>query len=212
VESLMSQQHVLFVRADGLIAGSGWIDNPDNGPTEPVFSSRSDETMVAFNGIFTRNGRRDTEAAYWVDGLIEWRETATLAEAQSQAIETIDSACEDLRLAVISKMTQAEEYKLAEQHAREYRAAGYTGEAGRGVTGWTRAKHRQGWTDRDAADDILATADRWYGLLFDIRDARLAAKEDVRHETEVAAIGAIVAGVQAHMESLALQMNTTTTE
>ena len=152
-----------------------------------------------------------TSALYLIGGVLRWVETASLAEAQSQAIENIDSACEALRLAVISKMTQTEEYKLAEQHAREYRAAGYTGQAGRGVTGWTRAKHRDGWTDRDSADDILATADRWYSLLFDIRDARLAAKEDVRHETEVAAIGAIVASVQTHMEALALQINTTTT-
>jgi len=143
------------------------------------------------------------------DGGMVWSERATIEQRRGEAIEAIDACCEALRLSVISKMTQAEEYKLAEQHAREYRAAGYTGEAGRGVTGWTRAKHRQEWTDRDAADDILATADRWYSLLFDIRDARLAAKEDVRHETEVAAI---VAGVQAHMESLALQMNTTITE
>lgn len=148
------------------------------------------------------------QGLYWVEGATD----ADLPVVREQAIETIDSACEDLRLAVISKMTQAEEYKLAEQHAREYRAAGYTGQAGRGVTGWTRAKHRDGWTDRDSADDILATADRWYGLLFDIRDARLAAKENVRHETDVGAIGAVVTGVQAHMEALALQINTTTME
>ena len=153
-----------------------------------------------------------TSALRLIGGVLGWAETASLAAAQSQAIETIDSACEALRLAVISKMTQTEEYKLAEQHAREYRAAGYTGQAGRGVTGWTRAKHRDGWTDRDSADDILATADRWYSLLFDIRDARLAAKEDVRHETDVAVIGAIVDGVQACMKALALQINTTTTE
>ncbi len=153
-----------------------------------------------------------TSVLVWTDGGMVWSERATIEQRRVEAIEAIDASCEALRLSVISKMTQTEEYKLAEQHAREYRAAGYTGQAGRGVTGWSRAKYRQGWTDRDAADDILATAERWYGLLFDIRDARLAAKEDVRHETDVAAIGAIVAGVQTHMEALALQINTTTTE
>jgi len=153
-----------------------------------------------------------TSVLVWTDGGMVWSERATIEQRRVEAIEAIDASCEALRLSVISKMTQTEEYKLAEQHAREYRAAGYTGQAGRGVTGWSRAKYRQGWTDRDAADDILATAERWYNLLFDIRDARLAAKEDVRHEADVAAIGAIVAGVQTHMEALALQINLTTTE
>ncbi|MFC3457267.1 hypothetical protein [Massilia haematophila] len=209
----MEQIRYLIVRSeDSLVLGAQHFDDAGPLPAPPECPLHG-ASLVQFDGDFSRAGRRHTEMAYLLeDGAIEWRDTAVLDDEREAAIETIDSACEDLRLAVISKMTQTEEYKLAEQHAREYRAAGYTGEAGRGVTGWTRAKHRQGWTDRDAADDILATADRWYGLLFDIRDARLAAKEDVRHETEVAAIGAIVAGVQAHMESLALQMNTTTTE
>ncbi len=203
---------LLMVReSDNQVLGVMWHDDPDAGPVKPQAEAPAGVRLVAYAGEFSREGREEW-AAHLLDGEVVWSDPVPIEQRRVTAIDAIDAACEALRLAVISKMTQTEEYKLAEQHAREYRAAGYTGQAGRGVTGWTRAKRRDGWTDRDAADDILATADRWYSLLFDIRDARLAAKEDVPHETDAAAIGTIVAGVQAHMEALALQMNTTTTE
>jgi len=203
-----------FVRRD---LATGWVVSYfafdlDAGPVEFPLCPEGME-YVRVSAPFVRNPPTPHhEAIVLENGDIDWIDTATIERHRIEAINAIDAAGEELRLAVISKMTQTEEYKLAEQHAREYRAAGYTGQAGRGVTGWTRAKHRDGWTDRDSADDILATADRWYDLLFDIRDARLAAKEDVRHAATAGEIAAIRADMEAHMQALALQMNTTTTE
>lgn len=210
----MSQQHVLFVRADGLIAGSGWIDSPDNGPTVPVFSPNAEETMVPFNGTFTRQGRRDTEAAYWRDGAIEWEDHAVLEDERAAAIDAIDAAGEALRLAVINRMTtQTEEYRRVEAQARAWREAGYPesdeATAPRGVRGWTAAKWREGWTNRQACDDILATADGWYSILDTIRDLRLMNKEDVRHAGAAGEIAAIVADMEADVRLMAAQLQLT---
>lgn len=208
----MKKQFLMVREADSLIHGTSWEEDPDDGPVLPQGAHEPGVVLIKYEAEFSRAGRLNSEVAYWRDGAIVWEDAVPVEQHRLEAIDAIDAAGEELRLAVISKMTQTEEYKLAEQHAREYRAAGYTGQAGRGVTGWTRAKHRDGWTDRDSADDILATADRWYGLLFDIRDARLAAKEDVRHATTAGEIAAIRAGMEASMQALALQMNTTTTD
>jgi len=147
---------------------------------------------------------------------MEWRDKAALANARAAAIDAIDAAGEALRLAVINRMTQTPEYMRAEQHAREYSAAGYPeGEdvyVPPGVASWAMAKWREAWTARQAADDILATADRWYALLDEIRALRLANKEDARHAATAAEIAAIVADMRADMQALALQINTTTTE
>jgi len=172
--------------------------------------------MVPFDGMFTREGRRATEVAFWRDGAVEWEDHAVLDDEKAAAIDAIDAAGEALRLAVISRMTQTPEYVRAEQHASEYRAAGYPeGEDAYvppGVASWAMAKWREGWTARQAADDILATADRWYALLDEIRALRLANKEDTRHAATAGEVAAIVADMQADMRALALQINTTTTE
>lgn len=206
--------------ADGLVLSVLWYDDPDAGPGKPMPSALPGSELVdtPCAAEFTREGRRNTEAAYWRDGIIEWEDHAVLDDEKAAAIDAIDAAGEALRLAVISKMTQTSEYVRAEQHAREYRAAGYPdGEDAYvppGVASWAMAKWRQAWTARQAADDILATADRWYALLDEIRALRLANKEDARHATTAGEVAAIVADMQADMRSLALQMNaiTTTTE
>jgi len=157
-----------------------------------------------------------TSVLRWNNGNPDWEETAPVEQHRAAAIDAIDAAGEALRLAVISRMTQTPEYMRAEQHAREYRAAGYPeGEDAYvppGVASWAMAKWREAWTARQAADDILATADRWYALLDEIRTLRLANKEDARHATTAGEVAAIVADMEADMQALALQMNTTTTE
>ncbi|MDN4059574.1 hypothetical protein QPK31_15210 [Massilia sp. YIM B02769] len=172
--------------------------------------------LLRFDGEFSRAGRRDSEVAHLVNELIVWSDTRPTETYRTEAIGAIDAAGEALRLAVISKMTQTPEYVRAEQHAREYRAAGYPegddAYVPPGVASWAMAKWRAGWTARQAADDILATADRWYVLLDDIRALRLANKEDVRHAATAGEIATIVADMEADMQALALQMNTTTTE
>lgn len=208
---------LLMVRdSDNLVLGVMWHEDPDDGPIRPQAGPLPGTSLVQHDEEFTREGRRDTEAAYFVDGAISWVDGTPIDQHRAGAIDAIDAAGEALRLAVISRMTQTPEYMRAEQHAREYRAAGYPeGEDAYvppGVASWAMAKWREGWTARQAADDILATADRWYGLLDEIRALRLANKEDARHATTAGEVAVIVADMQADMRALALQMNTTTTE
>lgn len=155
-------------------------------------------------------GEQDTptKALFVVDGALEWIETAPLTSLRADAIASIDRAAETLRLAIISQPTQTEEYRRVEGQARAWAAAGYPeDEAPRGVSGWAQAKWRDGWTNRQACDDILATADAWLAILDTIRDLRLANKEDVRHATSSEAIGAIVADMKTDMRAIAAQMN-----
>lgn len=134
-----------------------------------------------------------------VERRVAWVETSTLPGLIAQGLDDVDTPAHQARAAVLVKQTQDIEYQVAERDAREYRAAGYSGEAGRGVSGWAAAKHRDNWTLREACDDILATADRWINLLYDIRDLRLAAKENIRHAVDGAEIAAIVNDFQAKL-------------
>ncbi|MDN4061667.1 hypothetical protein QPK31_25950, partial [Massilia sp. YIM B02769] len=200
---------------ENLILGISMEDDADDGPILPRAESEPGVRLLRFDGEFSRTGRRDSEVAHLVDELIVWSDTKPTETYRTEAIGAIDAAGEALRLAVISKMTQTPEYVRAEQHAREYRAAGYPegddAYVPPGVASWAMAKWRASWTARQAADDILATADRWYALLDDIRALRLANKEDVRHATTASEIATIAADMEADMRALALQMNTITT-
>jgi len=172
--------------------------------------------MVPFNGMFTREGRRATEVAFWRDGVVEWEDHAVLEEERAAAIDAIDAAGEALRLAVINRMTtQTEEYRRVEAQARAWRDAGYPesddAPVPRGVRGWAAAKWREGWTNRQACDDILATADGWYSILDTVRDLRLMNKEDVRHAAAAGEIAAIVADMEADVRSMAAQLQLTLT-
>ena len=114
--------------------------------------------------------------------VLVWVETLTLVEAIANAISQIDGAADAARLEVLSRQTNTVEYQRAEQQARAFKASGYPSDDVPGpVASWAKAKYRDGWTARQAADDIIATADSWYALLDAIRDLRLCAKEDVRH-------------------------------
>jgi len=151
-----------------------------------------------------------------VGDTVEWQETAGLSETRASAIDAIDAAGEALRLAVINRMTtQTEEYRRVEAQARAWRDAGYLesdeATAPRGVRGWAAAKWREGWTNRQACDDILATADGWYSILDTIRDLRLMNKEDVRHAAAAGEIAAIVADMEADVRLMAAQLQLTLT-
>ncbi|MDN4060347.1 hypothetical protein QPK31_19240 [Massilia sp. YIM B02769] len=211
-----------FVRTDE----HGWVrgyfpvpdlDDPDLGPTGYLLPCPPGFKYELVNAPFSWTPPAPAhDARRLANGDIEWVDLLQMDARRAEAIDAIDAAGEALRLAVISKMTQTPEYVRAEQHAREYRAAGYPegddAYVPPGVASWAMAKWRAGWTARQAADDILATADRWYALLDEIRALRLANKEDVRHASTADEIAAIVADMEADMQALALQMNTTTTE
>ena len=197
---------------DSQIYGCAHEDDPLDGPARPMAGLPAGITLFRYEGEFSREGRGDTEAAYLRDGSIEWSETQSLDALKAHAIQGIDLAGEALRLTVINRMTtQTEEYRRVEAQARAWRDAGYPeGEEGagapRGVRGWAMAKWREGWTNRQACDDILATADGWFEILDTIRDLRLMNKEDVRHAQDSDAIRAICADMEADMGSMAAQM------
>jgi len=151
----------------------------------------------------------------WDNGAPTWFDLSPLIDHQQRALDVIDAAGEAVRMAVITKLTQTSEYQRAEQHAREYRAAGYLeGEDAYvppAVASWAQAKWREGWTARQAADDILATADSWYAVLDDIRALRLANKEDVRAASSAAEIAAICDDMEGDMRAIAQQLQLTLT-
>lgn len=212
----MTTYHFADVMPDGCVRACLPGEGEDDGS---LFVPEVEGIAVMLDGPINWRGPTPTAVLYWECELgLHWKEGATAADLpaiREQAIDAIDTAGEALRMAVISRMTQTPEYVRAEQHAREYRAAGYPeGEDAYvppGVASWAMAKWRQAWTARQAADDILATADRWYALLDEIRALRLANKEDARHATTAGEVAAIVADMQADMQALALQMNTITT-
>ena len=174
----MNYTHYIDVMSDGLVrACFPW--------SVPLALDRAEGEPVLLDGPVTWEGPLVTSVLYHLEGQLVWKETRPLAEVQAAAIDAIDSAADKVRQEVVSKQTNTEEYKRAETQAREYRAAGYPADPVPScVASWAAAKRRDGWTGREAADDIIATADRWYALLDGIRALRLAAKEDVRHAVD----------------------------
>ncbi|KMQ73989.1 hypothetical protein [Marinobacter subterrani] len=75
-----------------------------------------------------------------------------------------------------------QEYKRAEEAARNFAAAGYpSSDVPSAVSSWATAK---GWTNQEAADDIIATAELWYGAIDQIREIRLTGKAAVQTAEE----------------------------
>lgn len=179
------------------------------------FADDTDERMyVPLTEPIDWSGRQsETSIVLWNGGDYVWAEIATLAQLRETAVSAIDAAGEALRLAVVNRMSmQSEEYRRVEAQARAWAAAGYPeGAAPRSVTSWARAKHRDAWTDRQACDDILATADGWYEIIDTIRELRLAKKEDVRHAL-AEEIAAIRASMHEAMVTIAQKLNLTLTE
>jgi hypothetical protein len=92
----------------------------------------------------------------------------------------IDTGADSIVRDVVGNRT--EEYRTAESEAQAYKDAGYTGQAGANVNSWALA---QGWTDQQAADDILATAASWRGALEAIRAKRLLLKAQARNGADL---------------------------
>lgn len=192
----------------------GWIlaecgrpdaDDMVGPPAPPGLEPAEGTSLRQLAAPVLRNRPSPTARARWLDTPAPvWVESADLEALVAQGLDDVDTPADQARAAVLVKQTQSEEYKFAERDARAYQAAGYTGPPGRGVSGWAAAKYRDNWTDRDACDDILNTANRWVELLYDIRDLRLAAKEDIRHAADGAEIATLVAKFKADL-ALAMQ-------
>jgi hypothetical protein len=129
----------------------------------------------------------------WNGGDWVWFDTETVHTKQARAIAEVDAYADACRLAVVGDAARIKEYEDAQLGAEQYRDAGYTGPVPEAVEAWADAKHREGWTDQQAAEDILAASARWYSALRGIRRMRLDAKETIRAATteqEVAATAA----------------------
>lgn len=114
---------------------------------------------------------------------LEWKENntpdpwETLSECQARILNAIDIDSDSLRIFFAYDALRAIEYQLAYTESTQFKAANYTGAVPKTVKSWAEAKN---WTSQQACDDIIATGNNWYGLLYLIRDIRLKAKEAVR--------------------------------
>ena len=138
--------------------------------------------LTGSNGEVTFNSidQEDQEDQELAKSIIEQHLNGHLDRYKSNIYIDIDKASDSARLKIIVDPTRAIEYRQAEQEAMQQKATGYTGQAPPTVHTWATVK---GWTDKDAADDIIATAALWNKALYTIRDIRLFAKEAVRIAT-----------------------------
>jgi hypothetical protein len=178
---------------------AGRLDPPGMvGPIAPPPADTDQYTYVRWDEPVRLTANAPTEIHRWVDGAPVWIETASMEIVAARAIDTMDAEGDAARLKVIGDPTKVLEYQLAEAQARPYAAASYPDPAPECVASWAEAKRwangGEPWTGQQAADDIITTADRWYGALERIRRLRLDAKERVR---AVVAAGAMLADVDA---------------
>lgn len=117
--------------------------------------------------------------------------TISLPDHKARSILDVDRFADAARLKVVGDAARIKEYERAQSGAEQYRDAGYTGPVPPGVASWARAKRRDEWTARQAADDILAASARWYAALDGIRDLRLDAKESIRFAETIQEVEAI---------------------
>lgn len=154
--------------------------------------------------------QRPPSAAYvWVNGswiVDEAKQAKQLANLLSALCAAIDTAADTARAKVVGDSTRAMEYQKAAEEAQAFAAGGYSADAvPRTVSAYMLGTR----TAKEAADSILAEAAAYTEALYQIRETRLAAKEQIRTlmgagETEqaqqlaeqtIAAIEAAVAGV-----------------
>ena len=209
--------HYADVMPDGRVRAYLSCDDEEEGAELHLWHGQAEGALVRLDSAIDWRGPSDTALLFMTDGALTWIETAPIEELRSLALEQIDAAGEALRMAVINRMpTQTEEYRQTLQQALAWRAAGYPESeeqpAPPDVTSWAMAKWRDGWTSRQAADDILTVADQWSAVISRIRLLRLVNKEDVRHAADPAAVRAIVADMRTDMRAIAAQLNLTTAE
>jgi hypothetical protein len=143
--------------------------------------------------------RLDLGSGLWVRDLVR---DVPLEQVQAQALEQIDQAAGAARLRYITEVPgQQAVYLSKEAQARQFKAAGYPADA---VPPYVAAEVQamgQGATPQQAADAILAIAERWQGVLSPrIELERLKGKRTVQAATTSAAV---LAAAQAAIEALA---------
>lgn len=104
-------------------------------------------------------------------------ESTSPEQLTQQLTASINAAADAARRAVAGDPLRAVEYEKAAAEAQAFKDAGYPGGAvPRTVAAWAI----NGRTARQAADNILAEAAAYNEALYQIRETRLSAKEQVR--------------------------------
>jgi hypothetical protein len=111
-------------------------------------------------------------------------DTASIAGRRTSAKQTIDTAAGNARGRYVSvgQMVE-EEYRLALQQVKDWRAAGSpAANVPAAISDWAIAS---GMTDEQAATDIEQTAAYWDQVLLNIRQIRLSGKAAVDNATDL---------------------------
>lgn len=119
---------------------------------------------------------RPSQYCDWVDG--QWLVMGKAVAALSAHLcSAIDAAADSARRAVAGDPLRAVEYDRAAAEAQAFKDAGYPADAvPRTVAAWAIS----GRTAQQAADNILLESAAYTEALYQIREARLGAKELVR--------------------------------
>ncbi|MDH1055581.1 XkdW family protein [Aquipseudomonas alcaligenes] len=136
---------------------------------------------VAGTDFLLRDDGEGPFIAQW--NLAEPKPTAAALAAAGKTVllkqlcASIDAIADEARKAVAGDALRAVEYEKAAVEAQTFKEAGYpVGAVPRTVAAWAI----NGRTAQQAADNILAEAAAYSEALYQIREARLGAKEQVR--------------------------------
>jgi hypothetical protein len=205
------------VLADRRVRACFAYDGPDEGPPQPHWESQAEGDVVLIDAPINWSAPTATSVLFMIDGALTWIEQLPIEAVLERAYITIDGAADAARMFILGEPTKQVEYSRAEAQARQYAAAGYADPVPPSVASWANAQKWTNdgvpWTGQAAADDIIATADRWYAGLDQIRDRRLDAKEHARAIAAdpagaPAAIEAIVTEFLSEMETLKKEVGT----
>lgn len=125
---------------------------------------------------------------------------ATLEQLKDAAIKVVDSVSDAARESLVGNPLRSVEYQITAAEAQAYKDAGYTGSLPRSVAIWAAVK---GISGQAAADSILSKAAAWNQVLYDVRDARLRAKDAIRAASDAAAIEATVSELRVDLAAMA---------
>lgn len=115
----------------------------------------------------------------------QWLPPTPVLQTLEELVAEIDKAADALRLSIVGDPLRVEEYRIAREEATAFVAANYSGTVPSSVQSWATAKN---WAPKQAADDIMHTAQLWSSALYAIRTIRLVGKEAVRNAADVTAV------------------------
>lgn len=124
----------------------------------------------------------------------------TVDQVKASLCAAIDSAADRVYVEIGGPSPgRLAEYKQAKADADSFKQAGYSGSVPDTIACWAEA---QGWSAKQACDDILATADAWDGALEAIRRGRLIGKANVNSCADASAANAAAEQVIANIRAV----------